>query len=320
MKDKISIIVPCYNVEKYLCNCLKSIENQTYGFENFEIILINDASPDNVGGILDAFRQKHTENTIIINNKVNRGLSYSRNIGMEFATGKYIMFVDSDDALCITAIEHMHDKAVEYGCDVVAGRHEFCDDVTKVQISVGENNRFIDMSNPDARKEAIISTNQCYVWGKLYLREAIERYKIRFPEGKVYEDIPFTLQCLVFMNSYYYLDETVYCYYSNDDSITRGMFHSEKVRCFSDNIDWAIEEIKKRDTDGTIWNTFRYEIESFALWLGYMQPVRLLMGEIRWYKEKMLERAPEIRSSNYFTNIIDPLCKKYIDFLSDDMV
>ena len=94
MKRKISIIIPCYNVEKYVTRCIKSIINQSYGIENMDIILVNDGSKDNTIAIINGFGQKYPENIRVINMPINRGLGAARNIGLDFAEGDYIMFID----------------------------------------------------------------------------------------------------------------------------------------------------------------------------------------------------------------------------------
>ena len=116
MQDLISIIIPVYNVEKYLRQCLDSIVNQTY--TNLEIICINDKSTDNSAEILEEFLQKD-ERIKVINNKENVGSAISRNYGLDIAAGKYIAFVDSDDYIDEKYIESMLNKMKQVNCDIV---------------------------------------------------------------------------------------------------------------------------------------------------------------------------------------------------------
>ena len=99
----ISIIVPVYKVEKYLKRCVDSILTQTY--QNMEVILVDDGSPDNCGAICD--RYKETDNRVVVIHKKNGGLSDARNAGLDIATGEYIMFIDSDDFVEIDMMESM---------------------------------------------------------------------------------------------------------------------------------------------------------------------------------------------------------------------
>lgn len=114
---KVSIIVPIYNVEKYILKCLDSIHKQTY--ENLEIILVNDGSTDSSKDIIEKFSEK--DDRVIIINKVNGGLSSARNAGIEQASGEYIMHVDGDDYLEFDAVELLVSSAVKYNSDIVIG-------------------------------------------------------------------------------------------------------------------------------------------------------------------------------------------------------
>lgn len=102
MKDKVSVIIPIYKAEKYLDKCIESVVNQTY--DNLEIILINDASPDKCSEICEKW-QKQDERIIILNNEKNSGVAQTRNNGLDIATGKYISFIDSDDVWHLEKIE-----------------------------------------------------------------------------------------------------------------------------------------------------------------------------------------------------------------------
>lgn len=96
-KDKISVIIPCYNVQKYIMRCFDSIYSQTYGFENLEVILIDDLSTDNTWSILESLQRKYPENVISLKIQKKGKCGGARNLGMDICTGKYITFVDADD-------------------------------------------------------------------------------------------------------------------------------------------------------------------------------------------------------------------------------
>lgn len=117
---KVSVIVPAYNTENYLAECLLSIEKQTIGLENLEVILVNDGSNDKTLTIMKKFQKKHPEWQII--DRSNKGLSVSRNDGMNKATGMYLTFLDSDDYLDPKALKEMYDTAVKNSSDVVIAR------------------------------------------------------------------------------------------------------------------------------------------------------------------------------------------------------
>jgi len=117
---KISIIVPIYNVEEYLEECLNSIINQSLGLNNIEVILINDGSSDNSKKVLENYALKHKDFVVV--NRENKGVSVTRNEGVELATGEYIMFLDSDDYLNKDALKEMYEVAKKEDSDVLIGR------------------------------------------------------------------------------------------------------------------------------------------------------------------------------------------------------
>ena len=112
---KVSVIVPVYNTEKYLRRCLDSLVNQT--LDDIEIIIIDDKSPDNSALIIDEYKKKYDNKIKVIHNKTNKGIGYNRNIGIKKSSGKYIMFIDSDDYLDRSACEKLYSKAVNEQLD-----------------------------------------------------------------------------------------------------------------------------------------------------------------------------------------------------------
>ena len=115
MFPKVSVVVPIYNVEKYLKRCLDSIVNQTYS--NLEIILVNDGSPDNCGMIIDTYEK--TDERVKALHKANGGLSDARNYGMQHVTGEYTIFVDSDDWLHKDLIQSLVTNSIAFKADIM---------------------------------------------------------------------------------------------------------------------------------------------------------------------------------------------------------
>jgi len=147
---KVSIIVPCYNVEKYIVRCLKSIENQTFGIDKLEVILVNDGSSDNTISYLKAFKNKYMDSVIIIDFEHNRGLSMARNAGLDMASCEYVLFIDSDDTIDKTAVEKMYDKADEFDCDIVSSTYKSISH-EKDEISCRRGDDWYkELDNPDA--------------------------------------------------------------------------------------------------------------------------------------------------------------------------
>lgn len=187
MNDKISVIVPIYNVEKYLLKCIESIISQTY--TNLEIILVNDGSPDNSRIICDEYSKK--DHRIKVINKENGGLSDARNVGLDIATGDFISFIDSDDYIHEGYYETLIDLIIKFDADIA--QCEFLKVYDKatynfdIEISSVEP-KITVLSNEDALKNLYNEhyVNTVVVWNKLYKRKLFKQ--IRFPKGKVHED------------------------------------------------------------------------------------------------------------------------------------
>ncbi len=182
---KVSVIIPIYNVEQYLVQCLDSVINQTY--KNLEIICVNDCSPDSSAKILAEYAEKDSR-IEIINRKNNGGLSTARNSGLDAATGEYIYFIDSDDWIDLNYIEKMVDSIEKYDLELVsntniieeavAGTKPYLWNRYKKQLPEGE---FLD-------KVTAINNSQCMIWCHLYKRDFLIKNNLRFPEGYIHED------------------------------------------------------------------------------------------------------------------------------------
>ena len=168
-----SIIIPTYNNEIYLKECLDSVLNQTTRF-SFQVIVINDGSTDNTKDILIDYI--NIDNFTLINQD-NKGFSGARNAGIDVSRGKYLMFVDSDDILSKNAIENLLSTAFEYDADIVAGNFRR---ITTDRTIIKEDNRYKDEQiNPIGKLSG-------FPWGKVF--KASLFYNLRFPEGYWYED------------------------------------------------------------------------------------------------------------------------------------
>ena len=187
--DKISVIIPVYNVEKYLRRCLDSIINQTY--KNLEIICIDDGSPDNSINVLIEYSNR--DNRILIKRQKNMGLSEARNTGIKISTGKYLIFVDSDDWLPLDAIELLCKKIEKENSDVVIGGRITISDSKKenfIPTAKDINFTFEEYLEYSMKKKEF----RAVAWGKLYKKEIIEKNQLEFPKGLLYEDLLFTFK------------------------------------------------------------------------------------------------------------------------------
>lgn len=222
MTEKITVIVPVYNVENYLEKCLDSLINQTY--KNIEIIVINDGSTDNSGEICQEYAQK--DNRIVYIEKENGGLSDARNVGLDKMTGSYVTFIDSDDWIEQDYIETLYKKIVEYQADIAVGNyysynedeetyyfHIYGDSYyEKVydNISIFENL----YESQEMKSFALISA-----WGKLYKAKLFDY--LRFDKGKLGEDGYFNQKMYLSVNKVVYLNKGLYAYRQRSGSITK---------------------------------------------------------------------------------------------------
>ena len=215
---KISVIVPVYNVEKYLRQCLDSVINQT--FSDIEIICINDGSTDNSLRILEEYSKK--DNRIVLLNQKNSGAGVARNKGVELAKGEYIQFLDSDDYFEPDLLEKMLNKAISFNSDIVVCSYKKVDDLGNITESKNPNSPInLDKTplgkpfNSDDFKEDIFSLLTPIPWNKLYRRELITKNNIKFPDINICEDIAFVHSCIAIAENILVFDEELVNYRFN---------------------------------------------------------------------------------------------------------
>lgn len=218
MEPKVSVIVPVYNVENYIENCLLSIINQTY--TNLEIIVIDDGSCDMSGDICDKY--KDIDRRILVYHKVNEGLAAARNDGLDRATGAFISFVDSDDTIEPNMIEVLYQAMVTYNTDM-----SFCDYYRTSSKSDEQKSTYdkIDMEvySKSDLLDLLFQREFCILlpvaWNKLYKRELFE--KLRYPKDRYHED-EFIIHKIVYsVNTAVYTKIKLYNYQIREESITK---------------------------------------------------------------------------------------------------
>lgn len=214
---KVSVIIPVYNVEKYLRKCLDSVINQT--LKDIEIICINDFSPDNSLEILNEYAKKD-KRIKIINFAKNKGVSAARNAGIEKAIGEYIGFVDSDDYIDLNFYEKLYKIAVKTGAEVVKGNVK--------ELSDGVKRNFYSDLHLKIHDNKIYF--HCMFATAIYKKSFIDKHKMKFPEGCTYgEDRLLPLQASLLANKLELVDDAFYNYIRRDDSITLNEITIEKL-------------------------------------------------------------------------------------------
>lgn len=210
-QDLISIVVPIYNVEKYLEKCINSIIIQTY--KNIEIILVNDGSTDSSGKICDIYLKK--DKRIKVVHKKNGGLSDARNVGIENAKGKYIAFIDSDDFIDSDFIEILYNLIIEYNADVSCCK---CNVIYKKNKKQQVEEKINIFTNYEAINEMLyqgkIDNSAC---NKLYKLNLFE--DIKYPKSKYFEDLDTTYKIFLKSDKIVATNKKLYNYYQRTGSI-----------------------------------------------------------------------------------------------------
>lgn len=218
---QISVIVPVYDVEPYIHRCVDSILAQTY--TDFELILVDDGSPDNCGTICDEYAAKDSRIHVI--HQENGGLSAARNAGLNRASGAYIYFVDSDDYIDLTLLETVV-PYMESGSDLVAFGYTFFNDMgDECRALFKPNEWFLNKENRVFFfvKELLQYKLGWDAWSRVFRRDIIKKHHIRFEDNaKIFaEDMYFSLCYCAYVKRIVCIDNALYYYYQRDGSIMR---------------------------------------------------------------------------------------------------
>lgn len=209
---KVSVVIPIYNVQDYLNDCIKSIVNQTY--QHLEIILVDDGSPDSCPMICDDWKNK--DDRIVVIHKENGGLSDARNAGLRNATGEYVLYVDSDDYLEHDAIEWLVSCAIRHNADIVACT---CKKTNNENIQSLLTNRLV-VGTGIEMLEFAFENEIWFAWGKL-IKTNIAK-SCPFAKGLIYEDVENTPKSFLMANKVVFSLDGRYNYRIRTDSIMGG--------------------------------------------------------------------------------------------------
>lgn len=230
MSEKISIIVPIYNVEQYLLDCLESICNQSYS--NCEIILIDDGSTDDSGLIAKEFCDSHSQMNIRLVTKKNGGLSSARNRGIVEASGTYILFVDSDDIISSTHVELLYNTVKKFDVDIA-----MCNMTKNINELSNEPNGEMTLLDGDF----LSLVNKLYAshypavsaWSKIYHRSLFEN--IEFYEGIIFEDGLFFYEVMNLVNKIVLVNVASYYYRTSQNSIMTSKINKKNFDILKQN-------------------------------------------------------------------------------------
>lgn len=242
---KISIIIPMYNVEKYIAKCVQSILAQKYS--NYEIIVVDDGSKDNSNTIVKSFNSP----LIKIIEKENGGLSSARNEGVKYATGDYIWFVDGDDYIEDNALDRIYEVLKKEKLNVVSCN--YYKDYGYKKILMKD-----DIDWNDMKQMPLINTSACT---KIIKTSFYREFNFSFPEGKIYEDLAIMPYIMAKAGKIELIKEPLYNYVYRPNSIMTQ-------RVFKDNRDdkfFAIDNLYKEFSNGDILNMYKSELEYLTI-------------------------------------------------------
>lgn len=236
--ETVSIIIPAYNVASYIEEAVLSAMHQSYS--DLQIIIVNDASTDETGDICHRLEKKDSR-IVLIDNKVNKGLSRARNQGLNCVTGEYILFLDGDDYLDIDCIRKSVNTAQNYQADVVS--FGYCEFGNGYKKEVFTSNEMIKVSGYEAAKRMFHKNGISSVaWGKLYSKRIY--CGLNFPDGKIYEDVNVTYKALLSSNNVIISGKLGYFYRGRSDSIS-GLVYKNRDWDYIENAEKLLSDIQE---------------------------------------------------------------------------
>ena len=276
---KFSIVIPVYNVEKYIAKCLDSIKASTY--DNYEVIIVNDGTKDNS---VDVINKYLSDSRFTLYNKENGGLSDARNYGVKYVTGDYIIFIDSDDYIDIDLLSNLNDVLNKKAYDVIKYKINIVDD--KGNLIRKETS---DLKSGELNLSQILSFEYSEpAWAYAYNKDFFINNKFMYPIGRIHEDFGLTPYVLVKTDSIYYMDYYGYNYVQRENSIVNGS-EKAKRRCEDmlyhfDNLHALIEK------DNTIPEENKKLIYSYLANGVILKGIILDKTNLKWYIKEIKKR------------------------------
>lgn len=296
--ELVSVIVPVYKVELYLEKCVESIRNQTY--PELEIILVDDGSPDRCGAMCDGYASKDPRIRVI--HKENGGLSDARNAGVEQASGRYLLFVDSDDYIDSRLVEKTVKAARENRCDIVLFDYHCVEEGREEVRAAGlPSGKVLDLNE---ERELLLAPPSA--WTKLFDREFYLRSGCTFPVGRYFEDLATTPVFFLKAERVVYLEEPLYYYMIRENSIMTGKKYEKSCRDKLAVLD-HIQEVYRREG---AFDKYRGELEYLVFANAYFEPS----------KELVLDKADKGPDRKWLDTYRDYLFSRYPDFMKNRYV
>lgn len=248
---KISVIVPCYNVQKYIVRCVDSIMSQSVGREKLEVILVNDASTDDTYQVLLSIEEEYPEQILVINCAENGRQGRARNIGLSYATGEYITFVDADDIIHPRMMEYLVLGIINYQTQIAECELQTFRDESEILYNTPRDKEVSEqvVLVENLEEANVFFVNHAFdtaVFRRMYRRDFIEEAGLYFPEQIFMEDIFFSQLAMVYCKSMYKINQPLYYYFQN----TNATMLSDKLKTYYMDVHkvsvMVIDELKAR--------------------------------------------------------------------------
>jgi len=256
---KVSVIVPCYNAGRYIDRCMESLTGQTIGVGSLEILAVDDMSEDDTRDRISEWEKRFPESIAFIPLEKHVMQGAARNIALSYAGGDYVMFLDSDDWLLPEAVEHIYEKAVKSGAEIVGylSRNATEYDPGDRDYETGRKNELLKViDTADRIKLLFTGRTMRGCWDKLYKRSFVSDHKLRYAEGVFDEESLFTIPAFLAVRRYYLLNEELHRYYENLGSTVFSL----------------VKKTEHRDDNARTW----FELYHFLKDEGYLDRDRIV--------------------------------------------
>ena len=301
-KVKISVIIPIYNVEKYIRECIESILNQT--FRNIEVIAVNDGSNDNSIKIVEEYL---SDRRLKIINKENGGAPSARNIGMKTARGEYVYFIDSDDFIEKDVLEILYKNSESEKMDIVCSCFSFYNDKTKKEKKAKFTFPFEEKINKGYY--FLYNGEEINIWNRLYRKKFLEKYNFRFIENIIHDDQDFGFKTILLAENIKYVENYGYKYRVGREG---SIMSSQKREKSLKSVQILKKELKNFFSNIQL-NEFQkirvyFKLLSLEFWEKELKNEKIIAEEI----EKFENSLEKIYQNNSFNSIEKKIIKNDI--------
>lgn len=307
----VSAIIPVYNGETYITNMFEMLKMQTY--KMLEVIVIDDGSTDNTKQVIDAYQKKETEFKIRFISKENEGVSVARNLGIDMAKGKYVIFIDCDDQInplyiekLVYSLESQSSSLAMCSYNIINNKNEILSTFNRKSGRISKNDLLNEILLPDSFK--------CTLWNKLFILDIILSHKIRFKPGiHIGEDFLFLVKYINATDSYFFIGESLYSYLKNEHGAMNVKNASFNLRHLTewDTIKLVEDELKDiKEVKGNFYkkkvliaHKLHRLLKQNNINDSYKKELRHFLIK-NWHKTLMSNNIPFITKCSIFTNMI----------------